>query len=1085
MLDDEPGFPQVRVDRREFWDKAPAEWIGEAEKIVAAGVSRPSEEGYTEVRTNIERVGREVESLFRAECRENKGRFLPAIRTCIDGLCKARTWVNPYHDRPSFGNFHGKYRSIELNCSEVAFKLAMGLDWLKGRLSDEDVTRAMSALDLHIIQPYLRSARTGDYTHHGWFLGNSNWNVACHWQSCCVALSVIRDKRVRAEFIESAERAAPYYLRGFSKEGYCQEGLDYWNYGFSEFLRLTHLLYNATKGGVDLSKLPKAKDCFLAPYLFQLANGCAPQFNDGTASVPSARTLYYGEFFWPEAHTAATKGVNPFSCGWCGYALIGARPVEAWWPPRRDGQPYKLPIRSFFEDAQILLVRPSEEGDDTMSACLKGGNNGVPHNHNDLGQFIIALGSTQMVQDPAGKVYDLETFTAKRYNHPMLNSYGHAVPMIDGTLQAAGRERTSKIVRTSFTDELDAIALDLTGAYTNAILKSLVREMTYRRPEGKVEISDRVEYARAGRFETPLSTYGKIERLGENDFVIVRETKNGVKRLAFTVDTQGAKWHVKEEKIPNPKRTEPTRWSVVFDEPATEFNVKFTFSRPVRAQEASIAALVREDLRHEVHPGGVEGRPFWNGNARFFMYAPSFDFPTDAHAVGYRFDVVDAKGRCHSFNADRPTASLQPVWDKLPTGWTSVMCRSLDKREERHMLKGCRTFWKSAPFTGAYPPAACPYATCAERALGWLFEQPAWKKLIADKDASACGYWGVQSYPTKMIAAVVSAICSGEPDPRRLAEARICADWLISVSEPAGRPLAFFPPTYKCRDPKKATGVVRDYYGQVMLVYPAQFGDALLSLWKKTGDDRYLAQAKGIAETYLHLQGEDGTWFLKMRTEDGREAVPNRLVPIDTAIPFLERMFRETGDVRCRAAADRAFAYVEKNLVRNWNWEGQFEDVDPDSAYRNLTKHGACAAAIYLCERFPNDTARVALARELLRFSEDQFVCWEKPFPDYAESHDLQKMEEWTLPGVLEQYYWYVPIDSSASKLIRTYLALYRVEKNPLDLAKARALADAMTRMQMADGAIPTHWQGKLRCSWWNCLLSDVQALRELDAVRD
>ena len=239
--------------------------------------------------------------------------------------------------------------------------------------------------------------------------------------------------------------------------------------------------------------------------------------------------------------------------------------------------------------------------------------------------------------------------------------------------------------------------------------------------------------------------------------------------------------------------------------------VLFAFLVGRAESSVDIAALVREDLRHEVHPGGVGGRPFWNGNARFFMYAPAFDFSTDPHAVGYRFDVVDATGRCHAFVTNSPTASLLPVWDRLPTGWTSVMCRSLDKREERHMLKGCRTFWKSAPFTGRYPPAACPYAACADRALGWLFEQPAWKKLIADKDASSCGYWGVQSYPTKMIAAVVSAICSGEPDPQRLAEARICADWLISVSEPAGRPLAFFPPTYRCRDPRKATGVVKDH----------------------------------------------------------------------------------------------------------------------------------------------------------------------------------------------------------------------------------------------------------------------------------
>ena len=83
----------------------------------------------------------------------------------------------------------------------------------------------------------------------------------------------------------------------------------------------------------------------------------------------------------------------------------------------------------------------------------------------------------------------------------------------------------------------------------------------------------------------------------------------------------------------------------------------------------------------------------------------------------------------------------------------------------------------------------------------------------------------------------------------------------------------------------------------------------------------------------------------------------------------------------------------------------------------------------------------------------------------------------------MEQYYWYVPIDGSASKLIRTYLALYRAEGNPLDLAKAKALGDSMTRVQNPEGDIPTHWKGESHCSWWNCLLCDVEALQELEQV--
>ena len=47
------------------------------------------------------------------------------------------------------------------------------------------------------------------------------------------------------------------------------------------------------------------------------------------------------------------------------------------------------------------------------------------------------------------------------------------------------------------------------------------------------------------------------------------------------------------------------------------------------AQAADIVALVKEDQKHEVRLGGVNGSPFWDANARFFMYPPTFDFPSD------------------------------------------------------------------------------------------------------------------------------------------------------------------------------------------------------------------------------------------------------------------------------------------------------------------------------------------------------------------------------------------------------------------------------------------------------------------------
>ena len=97
----------------------------------------------------------------------------------------------------------------------------------------------------------------------------------------------------------------------------------------------------------------------------------------------------------------------------------------------------------------------------------------------------------------------------------------------------------------------------------------------------------------------------------------------------------------------------------------------------------------------------------------------------------------------------------------------------------------------------------------------------------------------------------------------------------------------------------------------------------------------------------------------------------------------------------------------------------------------------------------------------------------------------------WHYPSVYEQYSCYISIDASASKLIAAYLALYRAERNPLDLAKARTLANAITQVQEPSGRVPTFWSAgskdawlaDVRYDWLNCMASCAKELLDVDAV--
>jgi hypothetical protein len=87
--------------------------------------------------------------------------------------------------------------------------------------------------------------------------------------------------------------------------------------------------------------------------------------------------------------------------------------------------------------------------------------------------------------------------------------------------------------------------------------------------------------------------------------------------------------------------------------------------------------------------------------------------------------------------------------------------------------------------------------------------------------------------------------------------------------------------------------------------------------------------------------------------------------------------------------------------------------VKPELPYKNLAKHDAGDFAIHLFNETSSDEAKRALAIELLRFSEGQFVVWGDPprsnpskqSPDEAAN---AKPKGWMLPCVLEQLKWEV-----------------------------------------------------------------------------
>jgi len=397
---------------------------------------------------------------------------------------------------------------------------------------------------------------------------------------------------------------------------------------------------------------------------------------------------------------------------------------------------------------------------------------------------------------------------------------------------------------------------------------------------------------------------------------------------------------------------------------------------------------------------------------------------------------------------------------------------------------------------GAYPPAARPYREAANMIYGYMTALPAMTALVETGKPNQ--KYQHNAYVAKTHAAHILAMLrwarlDATNRDKAMRFAKASAEFLLGELEPAAAPLAYWPPTYGRKplefDPKtdgpyrkpsmignEPEGAVK-YRGEIMLVYPSSVGTAFLAYYEETKDPRFLEAARHIGETYLKTRRADGSWPLKMKLATGETIGENTLVP-NQLLTFFERLFAVSGDATWRSAADQVFAWLEAHPLKDWNWDGQFEDIRPEKPYRNPTKHNACDVLMYMLNRFPGDKARLATCRRLLEFCEKRFVVWKAP-----ANHP-----GWPAPSVLEQYSCFTPIDASAAKMIRTYVAMYRADGRIEDLRKAQALANTITRMQLPSGRVPTFWDANSgltgeRYDWLNCMAASAEALMVVDAA--
>ena len=498
-----------------------------------------------------------------AECLEDKGRFIVPLEQTIAAICAERTWVLPAHDG-KLQNFYGKTVDIELGSSGLAADLATADYLMADRLSPETRSLIRQNLERRIFTPY-RAAANGERPEFHWMRAlSNNWDAVCYDGVTAAALATIDSPQDRAWYIALAEKNISSYLDGgFTPDGYCVEGLGYWNYGFGHFMLIGENIREATGGKLDLMSLPDAAQPALFGARSEILDGVhlsIADCNPDTGPSPVLMNYLNRRFDLNLPEIRAARLGDSF------YEQVVMAFLPSNLPVIQDGNNFaELPWRTWFSDAGILVCRPGPGDTPRFAVAIKGGNNGVNHGHNDVGSFSVVAGTNMVICDPGGEVYTERTFSPRRYESKVLNSFGHAVPMVAGRLQRNGKEARAVLLATNFTTEADGIVFDLRSAYPVPDLKKLQRMFVYRRGQNpSLEVRDNVAFSAPEHYESALITWGKIQETGENELTIL----DGAGAVRVKVDTGGIPFHIRQELIDEDteNKRKPVHVGIVLDE---------------------------------------------------------------------------------------------------------------------------------------------------------------------------------------------------------------------------------------------------------------------------------------------------------------------------------------------------------------------------------------------------------------------------------------------------------------------------------------------------------------------------------------
>ncbi len=419
--------------------------------------------------------------------------YLSALEDTLWAICDEATWCLPAHlpelrDASPSAAAGLLATTVDLFAAETGMALAEILSLLDGKLAAAVRNRIRLLVGQRILQPFQDLGNS-----FWWETAPMNWAAVCAGSIGMAAIYLEPDSERLALILDRVLAALDRFLDGFGADGACPEGIGYWGYGFGYFVYCAELLRQRSAGQIDLLESAKVKQIALFQQRCYLTGNSVVSFSDAaphTNFLPGLTGLLQRRL--PEVIQPAPE----YRAAWhddAAYRWAHAIRNLVWdEPASRSG--LTTDSQTYLPDAQWLIIKGRAAGRQ-LGFAAKGGHNDEPHNHNDLGSFLLQVDGENLLTDLGSGLYTRQYFGAERYQYLVNGSQGHSVPIIEGGYQPAGREFAAASPFVRWGETIDRFQLELGGAYRSANLTSLIRSFELvKAPPYRLQLTDNYQF---------------------------------------------------------------------------------------------------------------------------------------------------------------------------------------------------------------------------------------------------------------------------------------------------------------------------------------------------------------------------------------------------------------------------------------------------------------------------------------------------------------------------------------------------------------------------------------------------------------